>query len=184
MGLQYTEFFDNEDYESNDTQIIICKECSGHLCLSNLIISDSFSGSSGPAYLVDKLINYVTEDKIEETEMKTGTYLIKKVRCKQCNTIFGWTYKKSFLYRESYKEGKFVIERAYLKLIDNNSSTKNLVELAKQSYRRRLSSTSTLYDTEDEFKFNDGNLKYLNRLRLQNVKELNELAESDVLVDL
>lgn len=180
MGLQYTNFFENEDYEC-DTQIILCKQCSCHLCLSNLIISDSFTGGSGQAYLVDKLINFTLDEKVEESQMKTGRYLIRKVRCHQCNTILGWTYKKSFDYRESYKEGKFVIERAYLNVIENNSSTKNLIELAKQNYRRRLSSNATLYD-EEEFKFSDGNMKYINRLRLQNVAELDN--EGDVLVEL
>lgn len=186
MGLKYTNFFDNSEYESDDTEIIICKECSSHLCLSSLIISDSFLGSSGPALLVDKLINYVCADEIEETQMKTGTYLIRKVKCHQCLTTFGWTYKKSFTYRESYKEGKFVIENAYIKSIENNSYTETLIELAKQNYRRRLSSNSTISSSEidDEFKFNDSNLKYLNHLRLQNVKTNDNGNSNNVLVEL
>lgn len=189
MGLQYTNFFEGAEYECNDTQIIICKECSSHLCLSSLIISDSFSGSSGPAYLVDRIINYVLDGDVEETQMKTGVYLIKKVKCHQCLTTIGWTYKKSFKYSESYKEGKFVIEKAFLKIINNNSSTQNLIQLARQNYRRRLSSNSTNNSCEldEDFKFNDSNLKYLNRLKLHNAKELPGLLPHDdenVLVDL
>lgn len=174
MGLQYTNFFENKDYET-DTQIIICKECSSHLCLSSLIISDSFSGSSGPAYLVDKLINFTTEDNLEETQMKTGIYLIKKVKCHQCLNVLGWTYKRSYNYRESYKEGKFVIEKAYIKTIDNNSSTKNLIESARKNYRRRLSSNSTINSCElDDLK----DIKYM-RSGLNDVKE-----DEKVLVEL
>ncbi|EGV63740.1 hypothetical protein PSN45_004192 [Yamadazyma tenuis] len=180
MGLQYTNFFEEEDYESSDTQIIVCAECSCHLCLSSLVISDSFSSISGQAYFVDKLINISADKEIEETQMRTGLYWVKKIRCHQCMNVLGWSYVKSASSRESYKVGKFVIEDAYIRFIDNNSSTKNLIELTKQNYRRRLSSNSTLVE-EDEFKF--GDLKCLNRLRLQNVKELENESDADVLVD-
>lgn len=162
MGLQLTDFFDNTNYESADTQIIICKECSSHLCLSHLVISESFQGSSGPAVLVDRLINYKTDPVLQESKMLTGVYLINKVLCRQCLQTIGWTYKKSFNYAEAYKEGKFVIERKFIKLIPNNSSTANLIEQAKLSNRRRrlstksLSSASSLEDGgySGDFKFN------------------------------
>lgn len=161
MGLHLTDFFGNTNYESADTQIIICKECSSHLCLSHLVISESFQGSSGPAVLVDRLINYKTDSVLQESKMLTGLYLINKVLCKQCSQTIGWTYKKSYNYAEAYKEGKFVIERKYIKLIPNNSSTANLIEQAKLSNRRRrlstksLSSASSLEDScQGDFKFN------------------------------
>lgn len=150
MGLKYTDFFESSEYELEETQIIICKQCSSHLCLSKLIVSDSFCGSSGPAYLVENLINCTTEPALEETQMKTGLYLIKKVKCHQCLTTLGWKYKKAFSYRESYKEGKFVIEKAYIEFINNNSSTKNLTEIARENYRRRLSSSSTISCESDQ----------------------------------
>lgn len=143
MGLKYTNFFDSSSYEPADTQIIICRGCSSHLCLSQLILSDEFRGSSGPAYLVDKLINYAPDPDLEETVMHTGTYVIRKVRCHQCNCRLGWTYKKSFSYSQTYKEGKFVIERKYIKMIPNNLSTALLVEKARLNSRRRSSGASS-----------------------------------------
>lgn len=158
MGLKYTNFFENSSYESSDTQIVICKNCSSHLCLSPLILSDNFRGSSGPAYLVDKLINYQLESGSQETRMMTGVYLINKVRCHQCATLLGWTYKKAFSYAETYKEGKFVIEKDFIKLIPNNSSTASLMEKAKVNNSRRRSSGSSSIDyqstSDDIFKFN------------------------------
>ncbi|CUM67005.1 uncharacterized protein PRCAT00004693001 [Priceomyces carsonii] len=144
MGLKFSEFFESSMYESSDTQIMVCKKCSSHLCLSVLIVSDQFSGASGSAYLVDNLINYDADPTVEETKMKTGVYLINKVRCHQCKVQVGWTYKKSFSYEESYKEGKFVIEKYYIKFIPNNSSTDVLLEQAKKLYNRRhLSSANS-----------------------------------------
>lgn len=136
MGLKQTQFFANASYEGEDIQIIICKLCSLHLCLSSLILSDNFYGSSGPAYLVEQLINIVSEPKPVESEMKTGVYLIEYVKCSQCDTRIGWIYKKAYKLRETYKEGKFFIEQSYIKSIPNNSSTASLLENVKRSRRR------------------------------------------------
>lgn len=167
MGLRDTDFFGHESYESPDTQIIICKQCSSHLCLSSLILSDEFTGSSGPAYLVDNLINFTPDEAIQETKMHTGDYLIKTVFCNQCDIRLGWTYKKSFSFSQAYKEGKFVIEKKFIKFISNNSATSDLILQAKQNNRRRRSSatlsssSSSINDndhhslTNDEFKFNN-----------------------------
>ncbi|ODV66055.1 yippee-domain-containing protein [Hyphopichia burtonii NRRL Y-1933] len=168
MGLKDTEFFDNENYEATTTQIIICQQCSSHLCLSNLIISDGFTGSSGEALLVDKIINYQADPEIIESTMLTGDYLTRSVRCKQCLTRLGWTYKKAFRQREAYKEGKFVIEKKFLKSIPNNSATSDLIVEARRNSldrRRRSSATISLsnssideinhHNCQNDFKFNN-----------------------------
>ncbi|EGW35483.1 uncharacterized protein SPAPADRAFT_48472 [Spathaspora passalidarum NRRL Y-27907] len=145
MGLRCTNYFENSKYESPDIQIITCKGCSSHLCLSDLILSDNFNGASGPAYLVDNLINIEFNLKSEETPMKTGVYLINKIKCHQCKSPLGWYYKKSYSCAETYKEGKFVIEKNYIKFVDNHTTMRLLMERAmKNRYRRRLSSVSTL----------------------------------------
>lgn len=175
MGLKDTEFFDYENYESSDTQIIICKECSSHLCLSQLILSDEFTGSSGPAYLVDNLINYQAENKVQESKMHTGTYLIKSVGCKQCKTRLGWTYKKAYKFSEAYKEGKFVIEKKFIKFIPNNSAPSDLILQAQKNidHRRRRSSATissssssineSLDGAMDNFKYNNLPLDPINK---------------------
>ncbi|RLV96357.1 yippee-like protein [Spathaspora sp. JA1] len=149
MGLRCTNYFENSKYESPDIQIITCKGCSSHLCLSDLILSDNFNGASGPAYLVDNLINIEFNLKSEETPMKTGVYLINKIKCHQCKSPLGWYYKKSYSCAETYKEGKFVIEKNFIKFVDNHTTMRLLMERAmKNRYRRRLSSLSVL--TVDE----------------------------------
>lgn len=198
MGLRDSDFFDSDSYESSDTKIIICKECSAHLCLSHHVLSDEFTGSSGPAYLVDTIINYAADPHVQETKMVTGDYLVQSVSCKQCKTRLGWTYKKSFKYTEAYKEGKFVIENKFIKFIPNNSATTDLVDQARKSHarRRRLSATlssSSSFSEDDLFKFLNlpqespkgfRSLYTTNRLRFQGLKDFDEKDENDdVFVD-
>ncbi|KAK6465245.1 hypothetical protein DFJ63DRAFT_332677 [Scheffersomyces coipomensis] len=154
MGLKVTNYFDNSKYETPDLKIITCKGCSSHLCLSSLIVSDNFNGSSGPAYLVDNLINIEYDLNPQKKEMRTGFYLVDDIRCHQCKSNLGWYYKKSYTFRETYKEGKYVIEHSFIKFIDNNTSNNLLIEKAlKNKFRRRFSSTSTL--SSDELDFNN-----------------------------
>lgn len=136
MGLKLTDFFDDNDYESKDIKIINCKKCLSHLCLSNYVASSEFKGASGQAYLVNKLINYEFYGEESEAKMITGNYLIQKVCCSQCKNSLGWYYMKSFNYTEAYKEGKFVIELAYLKIVSNiNNLTKFLINKLESSKR-------------------------------------------------
>lgn len=144
MGLKHTDFFESTSYESGDTQIIVCNECLAHLCLSTMVLSDKFRGLSGDAYLVDKLINIQPDDKDQETPMLTGVYLINKVKCLQCFTTLGWFYKKSFNYSESYKEGKYVVEKKFIREIPNNCATATLVQQARLLRRRRSSANSNV----------------------------------------
>lgn len=180
MGLKNTEFFDNSSYESDDTQIIVCSQCLSHLCLSNLIISDKFRGSSGDAYLVDRLINVQPDDHDQETQMLTGVYVINKVRCAQCYTNIGWFYKKLANYSEAYKEGKYVVEKLYIREVQNQSSTASLLHQAKCLHRRRSSANSVSSSSIDEescidsfrrkrshnFKFTPYSVSFLNLLAL------------------
>jgi hypothetical protein len=142
MGLKISDFFTEENYELSDLKIICCKKCLSHLCLSHFVASGEFTGASGQAYLVNKLINYEFYDRELEEKMITGTYLVQKVRCHQCKNKLGWYYKKSFDHREKYKEGKFVIELAYLKFINNNNSTKLLIDKVNQQKISKNSSSS------------------------------------------
>ncbi|ODV98419.1 hypothetical protein PACTADRAFT_48184 [Pachysolen tannophilus NRRL Y-2460] len=90
-----------------------CKNCHNHICLSTLVISDNFRGKSGPAFLVDKIINCKL-GMLEKKEMITGSYEVCDLNCKQCGYNLGWKYVKTDNEREEYKIDKFVIERNLL----------------------------------------------------------------------
>ncbi|KAI5965628.1 uncharacterized protein KGF55_000990 [Candida pseudojiufengensis] len=162
MGLKCTNYFDNSEYDSPNIQIITCKSCSSHLCLSDLILSDNFNGSTGPAYLVDNLINIEINPCVEDTRMKTGLYKINKIKCHQCFLNLGWFYKKSYSYSETYKEGKFVIEKSFIKFSENLSTTQKLTEKVKQNkFKRRFSSNSTT--SSNNSSFNDDSLDLIEK---------------------
>ena len=98
-------------------QIITCKGCSSHLCLSDLILSDNFNGASGPAYLVEDLINIEFNLQSEETPMKTGVYKINKVKCHQCKNQLGWYYKNLIHLLKLIKKGNLLLNGNLLILL-------------------------------------------------------------------
>lgn len=163
MGLKNTDFFESKSYEG-DTHIIVCNECLTHLCLSSLVLLDKFCSQLGDAYLVDRLINVTPDGEDRKTPMRTGVYLINKIRCVQCASTLGWVYKKLFSYSELYKEGKYVIERAYIHEIPN-VSTEALVLQARHLLRRRLSVMSSVSASSDEYSMK-GNAQHMRMARV------------------
>lgn len=153
MGLKHTEFFENTSYDASNTKIFVCNECLSHLCLSSLVLSDKFWGLLGDAYLVDKLINVQPDDTDQETSMKTGVYLINKIRCLQCFTNLGWLYKKLYKHLESYKEGKYVIEKKYISQVANHTNTATLLQQARLLRRRRSSASTVSNSSVDDDAF-------------------------------
>lgn len=150
MGLKTTEFFENTSYDSKNNKIFVCNECLSHLCLSNLVISDQFTGASGNAYLVDKLINVQPDGPDQEKTFRTGVYVVNDIRCSQCRTRLGWYYKKLAAYAEAYKEGKYVVERAFIREVPNHSSTASLLQQARLLRRRRSSANSVASSVDDD----------------------------------
>lgn len=53
--------------------------------------------------------------------MTTGRHIVRSIRCAVCKYLCGWTYVKSFELDQKYKEGKFVIELAYMRQRDNSN---------------------------------------------------------------
>ena len=52
----------------------------------------------------------------------TGLHKIRPVKCKQCRDTIGWKYVFAYEESEKYKEGKCIIERAYLAKNRSNSN--------------------------------------------------------------
>ena len=44
----------------------------------------------------------------------TGKHVVADVYCVYCCNLIGWTYLKAAEKDQKYKEGKFIIEKAYL----------------------------------------------------------------------
>lgn len=53
--------------------------------------------------------------------MTTGSHCIKTIRCAGCTSPIGWTYIKAYTESQKYKEGKYIIEKSFIKEIDNSA---------------------------------------------------------------
>ncbi|ODQ79540.1 hypothetical protein BABINDRAFT_161930 [Babjeviella inositovora NRRL Y-12698] len=59
---------------------------------------------------------------IKEVKMTTGTYLITDIECALCKTKIGWKYLRAVNNPDNlYKEGKCLVERALIELVDGLS---------------------------------------------------------------
>jgi len=100
-------------------QIYTCGMCRTHLTSHDDIISKSFHGRHGRAYLFDQCVNIVTgppEDRI----LITGLHSVCDINCKRCDTLVGWTYQRAYEPSQKYKEGKFIIEKIHLHLEESD----------------------------------------------------------------
>lgn len=106
MGLAYNVYL-------NGSKIFGCKQCKTHLADYNDIISRSFRGQHGKAYLFNTVVN-VNQSEAVERSMTTGRHVVRDIACRQCNETVGWKYDKAYEASEKYKEGKFILEEELL----------------------------------------------------------------------
>jgi hypothetical protein len=98
--------------------IYCCGECGTHLTTHGDIVSKSFHGRHGRAYLLDSCVN-ITVGRAEDRRLMTGLHSVCDIFCKRCNTLVGWTYKRAYELSQKYKEGKFIVEKIFLQLEDD-----------------------------------------------------------------
>ncbi|CAB9512653.1 Protein yippee-like [Seminavis robusta] len=96
-------------------QIYSCVHCRTHLTSHDDIVSKSFHGRHGRAFLFDKAVN-VTIGKAEDRTLLTGLHSVCDIFCKRCKTMIGWTYARAYEASQKYKENKFIIEKINLYL--------------------------------------------------------------------
>jgi len=96
-------------------QVYTCAQCRTHLTSHDDIISKSFHGRHGRAYLFDQCVN-VTIGQAEDRLLITGLHSVSDIFCKRCKNLVGWTYAKAYEASQKYKEGKFIIEKINLHL--------------------------------------------------------------------
>ena len=106
MGRLFLENLDSE-------KVYSCKKCKAHLVDKNQLVSKNFHGKTGRAFLFNCAVN-VDLGPPKDKVMMTGLHTVKSVICKQCRQVVGWTYVYAYEQSEKYKEGKFIIEKAYM----------------------------------------------------------------------
>lgn len=100
-------------------RIYTCGECRTHLTSHDEIISKSFHGRHGRAYLFDMCVN-VSIGPAEDRRLITGLHSVSDICCKRCNTLIGWTYARAYEPSQKYKEGKFIIEKINLHMEESD----------------------------------------------------------------
>lgn len=99
-------------------QVYTCGQCRTHLTSHDDIISKSFQGRHGRAYLFDQCVN-VTIGKAEDRVLITGLHSVCDIFCKRCKTLVGWTYAKCYEPSQRYKERKYIIEKKFIYMEDS-----------------------------------------------------------------
>ncbi|KAJ8653312.1 hypothetical protein O0I10_011062 [Lichtheimia ornata] len=107
MGLKYRVFLEGK-------KVYACAKCKAHLSTDRKIMSRSFHGESGPAFLFSDVVNVFPDDELEDRTMTTGRHTIAMINCEWCSTTLGWKYVKAYEEDQKYKEGKFILEKALL----------------------------------------------------------------------
>lgn len=106
-------------------RIYTCGECRTHLTSHDEIISKSFHGRHGRAYLFDQCVN-ITIGPAEDRRLITGLHSVCDIFCKRCKTLIGWTYTRAYDASQKYKEGKFIIEKIHLHMEESDCYKINL----------------------------------------------------------
>jgi hypothetical protein len=103
-------------------QVYTCAQCRTHMTSHDDIISKSFHGRHGRAYLFDQCVN-VTIGPSEDRRLITGMHSVSDIFCKRCKSLVGWTYLKAYESSQKYKEGKYIIEKINLHLEESDYYT-------------------------------------------------------------
>ena len=90
-----------------------CVHCRAHLANHDELISKSFQGSQGRAYLFNSVVN-IGQGPAEERVLLTGLHAVADIYCDCCKTTLGWKYEQAYESSQKYKEGKFIIELAHM----------------------------------------------------------------------
>lgn len=90
-----------------------CLYCRTHLANHDELISRSFQGNRGRAYLFNEVVNVDCKQPVQR-ELNTGSHAVADIYCTNCGTTIGWKYEKAYVESQKYKEGKFIIELAHV----------------------------------------------------------------------
>jgi len=110
-GAAHGKFY--RDYLPDQNKRYSCVHCQAHLAFHDDIISKSFHGSQGRAYLFNEVVN-VRTGPAEERILLTGRHSVADIFCASCKTTLGWKYEFAFERSQKYKEGKFIIETIHM----------------------------------------------------------------------
>ncbi|XP_062148056.1 protein yippee-like At4g27740 isoform X3 [Alnus glutinosa] len=88
-----------------------CRNCQNPIALRTDLLSKSFIGKTGPAYMFAHAMNIIVGQK-EDRKLITGLFTVADIYCSNCGETLGWKYVRAYDDRQKFKEGRFIIERA------------------------------------------------------------------------
>lgn len=90
-----------------------CSTCDAPLTNRDELFSTRFTGSTGRAFLFNKVVNVLHSDAMCRV-MLTGRHMVRDVFCLNCGNKLGWMYEFATNEDQRYKEGKTILERALI----------------------------------------------------------------------
>mmetsp|Transcript_16973 Transcript_16973/g.33806 ORF Transcript_16973/g.33806 Transcript_16973/m.33806 type:complete len:348 (-) Transcript_16973:566-1609(-) len=111
--VSQTKKFIDKDIYLEGPRVYTCSQCRTHFTSHDDIISKSFHGRHGRAYLFDQCVN-ITTGPPEDRLLITGLHSVCDIFCNRCKELVGWTYSRAYEHSQKYKEGKFIIEKINL----------------------------------------------------------------------
>lgn len=102
-----------QKYLTNCRSFYSCIYCRTHLANHDELVSRSFQGNHGRAYLFNSVINISCGPAVQR-ELNTGSHAVADIFCETCAKTLGWKYEKAYVEAQKYKEGKFIIELAHV----------------------------------------------------------------------
>lgn len=106
MGRVFRKFLESK-------RVYSCHTCDAHLADEEHIISKSFQGRDGRAFLFESAIN-ISRGPEESRVLMSGVYKVADVCCKVCSALLGWEYLEAKEASQKYKEGRILLEKARL----------------------------------------------------------------------
>lgn len=95
------------------SRLFSCAHCDTNLTNRSELISTRFTGSTGRAYLFNKVVN-LSYSEVQDRMMITGRHMVRDVFCKNCEEKLGWMYEFATEDNQRYKEGRIILERALI----------------------------------------------------------------------
>jgi hypothetical protein len=120
-------------------RVYACGTCRTHLTSHDDIISKSFHGRTGRAYLFDSAVN-VNMGPPADRLLITGLHSVCDIFCVRCRAIVGWTYLRAYEQSQQYKEGKFILEKSRVRLEECSELQKPTGVSSQDNWRKRTMS--------------------------------------------
>lgn len=102
-----------QKYLTNCKSFYSCIYCRTHLANHDELVSRSFQGNHGRAYLFNSVVNISCGPAVQR-ELNTGSHAVADIFCETCTKTLGWKYEKAYVEAQKYKEGKYIIELAHV----------------------------------------------------------------------